>query len=66
MSTILDHLESQERHDLRGAVRVVRYAVEAILAGERFEGEDGPEQLDSLAEAVGTIERILGIGPPTG
>lgn len=61
MSGLLDQLGSQDRHDLRGAVRVLRFAVDAIKSGERFDDADGAEQIRSLEEAVSTIERVLGI-----
>jgi len=42
--------------------------VEAIRAGERFDGVDGAEQIESLAAAVRRIEEILQAelrqGPP--
>ncbi|MDM7914356.1 MAG: hypothetical protein QUU85_03695 [Candidatus Eisenbacteria bacterium] len=61
MSSILDGLDPQRRHDLKGAVRVLRFAVEALQAGERFEGEEGREQIESLAKAVATVEEVLGL-----
>ena len=61
MNPILDGLEPQQRHDLKGALRVVRFAVEALQNGERFDGPDGGEQLASLERAVSTIEEILGV-----
>lgn len=64
MSSILDQLDSRQRHDLKGAVRTVRFAVEALRRGERFDGDDGPEQLEALEKALGTIEEVLGISPP--
>jgi hypothetical protein len=68
MSGILDLLPPRERHDLRGALRTLGYAVEAIRAGERFDGVDGAEQIESLAAAVRRIEEILQAelrqGPP--
>lgn len=59
VNTILSALESRERHDLLGALRTIRFALEAIQAGERFDGADGPEQLQALQEAVARIEEIL-------
>ena len=64
MSSILSQLEPRERHDLQGAVRTVRFALEALSAGERFEGDDGREQLAALEKAVETIEEVLGLKPP--
>lgn len=64
MSSILSQLEPRARHDLQGAVRTVRFALEALGAGERFEGDDGREQLAALEKAVETIEEILGMKPP--
>lgn len=63
MSGILDQLESKDRHDLKGAIRTIRFALEALRAGERFDGDDGPEQLAALELAVETIERTLGLKP---
>ena len=64
MNSILGQLEPRQRHDLQGAVRTIRFAVEAWGAGERFEGDDGGEQLTALEKAVETIEEILGLKPP--
>jgi hypothetical protein len=61
MNPILDGLDPKARHDLKNAVRVLHFAVDALCAGERFEGEDGPEQLDSLQKALRTVETILGL-----
>ena len=61
MNPILDGLEPQQRHDLKGALRVVRFAVQALQGGERFDGADGEEQLASLEKAVTVIEEILGV-----
>lgn len=61
MTSILAQLDSRRRHDLKGAVQTVRFALEAVKAGERFEGEDGKEQLEALEQAVKTIEDILGL-----
>ena len=61
MNPILDWLEPQQRHDLKGALRVVRFAVEALQSGERFDGAEGNEQLAALERAVSTIEEILGV-----
>ncbi len=64
MSSILGQLEPRKRHDLQGAVRTVRFAIEAWGAGERFEGDDGREQLAALEKAVTTIEEILELKQP--
>jgi hypothetical protein len=64
VTSILGQLEPRKRHDLQGAVRTVRFAIEALGAGERFEGDDGREQLAALEKAVETIEEILGLRPP--
>jgi hypothetical protein len=61
MTPILDQLEPRERHDLKNAVQVVRFAVEALREGDRFDGEDGREQLLALDAAVSRIEEILGM-----
>jgi hypothetical protein len=61
MNTILSQLDSHERHDLQGAVRVLRFAIDAIRSGDRFDGADGAEQLQALEQAVARIEEILGI-----
>lgn len=63
MNRILDQLESKDRHDLKGAVRTVRFALEALRAGDRFDGDEGPEQFAALEQAIETIERILGLRP---
>ncbi len=59
MNTILSQLPSRERHDLQGALRTLRFAIDAIQAGERFEGPDGAEQLAALQQAVARVEEIL-------
>ena len=64
MSSILSHLEPRKRHDLQGAVRTLRFAREALGAGEPFEGDDGREQLVALEKAVETIEEIIELRPP--
>ena len=64
VSSILSQLEQRRRHDLQGAVRTVRFAIEALGAGERFEGADGREQLAALEKAIETIEEILELRPP--
>ena len=61
MNPILDQLESKQRHDLLGALRVVRFAVEALREGERFDGADGAEQIAAVEKAVSAIEEILGV-----
>lgn len=62
MNPILEQLDPRKRHDLVGAVQVFRFAVNALREGDRFEGQDGLEQLDALERAVRTIEEILGLG----
>jgi len=66
MSSILDSLPSRTRHDLRGALRVLRFALEALREGERFDGPDGPEQLAALEKAVQTIDEALSTPLPEG
>ncbi len=58
---ILDQLTPRDRHDLKSAVQVFRFAVEALREGDRFEGEDGREQIEALQKAVERIEEILGL-----
>lgn len=46
-------------HDLISAVRVVRFAVEALEAGQKFDGKDGESKIKSIARAASTLEKEL-------
>ncbi len=47
----------RRRHDVTAALRTLRFAVEALQQGYRFDDEAGPAKLVALEKAVAALER---------
>jgi isoaspartyl peptidase/L-asparaginase-like protein (Ntn-hydrolase superfamily) len=48
---------ARRRHDITGAVRTLRAALDALKEGDRFEGEMGTAKLNAVEKAVKVLER---------
>lgn len=48
---------AKRRHDLKGAVRTLGYAVQSIQAGYKFDDERAAQKIAAIAKAVQVLER---------
>lgn len=52
-----DAARSKRRHDLLGAIRTLKYTLEGLRKGYRYDDANAEAKIEALAKAIGIIER---------